>query len=213
MLSDIHFHWGKTANEGSEHLAEGLQRPLEMHVMHTKKEYTLSEAVEKVDGTVIVVYLFEISFHHNPVLQRILLNLENIRQAGTDYHLPPFEISRLVIPFEEDFYFYWGTVTSKEEVCPMMWVINRKQGSISNAQLKLFHRLLDPSLRSISRNWRPVRSKEKRNLFYVNPLAPNTLQTMDPRPILYQEKVHYTSAVSVELETHAPRESIVSGSP
>lgn len=79
----MHFHWGGTAIEGSEHSIEDskytlysivknnlincsnlrLRMPLELHVLHFKKSYlNQTEALKHEDGIICVVYLFKVVF-------------------------------------------------------------------------------------------------------------------------------------------------------
>lgn len=61
VFSQIHFHWGKSATEGSEHTIDNNQMPLEMHAIHFKASYlNQAEALRHSDGVICVAYLFQV---------------------------------------------------------------------------------------------------------------------------------------------------------
>ena len=64
-MVQIHWHWGKTSAEGSEHTYKGQTFPLEMHIVHGKKSLmylddSLAKALTTVDGLSVTGFQFEI---------------------------------------------------------------------------------------------------------------------------------------------------------
>lgn len=88
IFSRIHFHWGQTIN-GSEHTVDGVRyvknmifswrnkllvimiglnyrMPLEMHVIHYKKQYLNMKLAKKYDdGLLFLVYFLEVPLQLN----------------------------------------------------------------------------------------------------------------------------------------------------
>lgn len=61
VFSQLHFHWGSTDTEGSEHTVDGQHYPLEMHVVHFKSSYLTQEhALTEKDGICVLVYFFKV---------------------------------------------------------------------------------------------------------------------------------------------------------
>ena len=61
----IHWHWGRTSNEGSEHTYKGQKFPMEMHIVHVKKSLLylddkLDKALNTVDGLSVTGFQFSI---------------------------------------------------------------------------------------------------------------------------------------------------------
>lgn len=64
VFSQLHFHWGKGALEGSEHTIDGNCQPLEMHAIHYKSAYvTQTDALNYKDGVISVTYFFEVCIY------------------------------------------------------------------------------------------------------------------------------------------------------
>ncbi|RLU20790.1 hypothetical protein DMN91_007404, partial [Ooceraea biroi] len=61
VFSQIHFHWGRTDMDGSEHYVDGGSMPMELHAVHFKSEYKTQEvALRNNDGVTILVYFFKV---------------------------------------------------------------------------------------------------------------------------------------------------------
>lgn len=61
VFSQLHFHWGASAIEGSEHTIDGVRMPLEMHAIHFKAAYLNQKAaLTHADGVICMAYLFQV---------------------------------------------------------------------------------------------------------------------------------------------------------
>lgn len=57
----IHFHWGLSDGQGSEHRLNGMQYDLEMHLGHRNSKYpNMAEAGMNQDGIVVLAFLFQV---------------------------------------------------------------------------------------------------------------------------------------------------------
>ncbi|XP_026470636.1 carbonic anhydrase 2-like [Ctenocephalides felis] len=109
VFSQLHFHWGRTCMEGSEHTVDGTQMPMEMHVVHFKTSYLTQEsALREKDGVVLVAYLFKLQATDNPLLTTVLKALESCREPHTSTKLPSKPISELMKYFDSDYCVYWS---------------------------------------------------------------------------------------------------------
>lgn len=66
----------------------------------------------------------------------ILTALRDIRMANTAIAIPPFVLTKLLYPFEYDYYMYWGNVPSSHGAPTLLWFICRDVTSISFEQVK-----------------------------------------------------------------------------
>ena len=62
QILQLHFHWGKTDDKGSEHTYDGAAFPLEMHIVHVKSSlYTdVDTALSTTDGLAVTGFVFTI---------------------------------------------------------------------------------------------------------------------------------------------------------
>lgn len=62
VFAQLHFHWGPRDDVGSEHTINNRSLPLEMHMVHYKKNYgSVSEALKHEDGLAVIGILFEVT--------------------------------------------------------------------------------------------------------------------------------------------------------
>ena len=62
QILQLHFHWGKTNDKGSEHTYDGSAFPLEMHIVHVKSSLKddLDTALKTIDGLAVTGFQFQI---------------------------------------------------------------------------------------------------------------------------------------------------------
>lgn len=180
VLSQIHFHWGASATDGSEHTVDATRQPLELHAIHFKRSYlNHSMARTKNDGIICLCYLFQIRSYHSDTMHPIVSVLRDIRMADTQISIQPFVMTRLLYPFEYDYFMYWGRCAASN----VLWFVCRHTESLSFEQLCLFRQLLDDKLRPIVRNWRELNCRNGRRLLHVNAAVAFTNTTMAPVPL------------------------------
>uniref|UniRef100_A0AAG5DLM2 Alpha-carbonic anhydrase domain-containing protein n=1 Tax=Anopheles atroparvus TaxID=41427 RepID=A0AAG5DLM2_ANOAO len=188
VFSDLHFHWGRTALEGSEHTVDGLRMPLELHMVHFDKKLGDREAARSVPGGLLcVVYLFRLQPAASPFFAPIVAGLGRVLFPGSQVKLDPFPLSTLVHTFCDEYFLYWGSIRSPASSNPrlvqMLWMVSRAQERLSFAQLKRFNLLLDHRMRllepSPSTSVIPVPG---RHLFHVNPRTPMARATLSHVP-------------------------------
>lgn len=61
VLEGLHFHWGDANNQGSEHIFNDVQYPLEMHIIHRNRKYkNVPEALTYRDGLSVLGFFFHV---------------------------------------------------------------------------------------------------------------------------------------------------------
>lgn len=68
----------------------------------------------------------------------IVSALREIRMADTATPIIPFPMTKLLYPFEYDYYLYWGNISSSDCVPTLLWFICREVTSISFEQV-IYH--------------------------------------------------------------------------
>ncbi|ETE57106.1 Carbonic anhydrase 2, partial [Ophiophagus hannah] len=57
----FHFHWGDLKRNGSEHYIDGIQYPMELHIVHMNiKHKTINEAKQHPNGLAVLSFLFKV---------------------------------------------------------------------------------------------------------------------------------------------------------
>ncbi|XP_018337804.1 PREDICTED: carbonic anhydrase 1-like [Trachymyrmex septentrionalis] len=180
IFSQLHFHWGKTDMDGSEHHVDGGSMPMELHAVHYKSDYrTQLAALRQHDGVTILVYLFQLQAAPNPLLDDIINTLPFIQAANSSIRLIPFPIINIMRRFQRDYFVYWGSITMTNIRNSVLWLISREPLGISIDQIAEFRTLCDEHKMPILTNRQPLQERANRNVFHVCPSG-STYATLLP---------------------------------
>ncbi|GJQ71107.1 hypothetical protein Trydic_g1012 [Trypoxylus dichotomus] len=149
-FEQVHFHWGKTDDVGSEHTIDGQHYPLEMHAVHIKENHTLEEALEDPDGIAVIAYMANQTERKNEAirhLDEVQTNIANTKSDGT-YELPtPFPINEVLVPFDRDYYYYDGSLTTSPYTENVTWIIAPSNINITKLQITNFRKFRESNCR------------------------------------------------------------------
>ncbi|XP_046391563.1 carbonic anhydrase 2-like [Ischnura elegans] len=171
LFAEIHFHWGKTSKEGSEHLVDGRSYPLEMHVVHFKKEYgTVTEAKKNRDGLAVIGYFFKLTRRdRNRLLQRLIRKFDDVQNPDCDpVSINPFALEDLAPPFCKKFISYRGSLTTPLCDQVVRWIVSLKPLRLTSSQLPPFRKLKDNDGKFLVRNFRPPQPLNRRRVILVH---------------------------------------------
>ncbi|XP_071447276.1 carbonic anhydrase 13-like [Hetaerina americana] len=168
IFSQIHFHWGKKNEEGSEHLVNGYSYSAEMHAVHYKKKYgSLEEALKKRDGVAVLGYFLKVK-EENTALQNLLDKVEEVTEANSPpAQIEPFMLEELAPPFRGKYVTYQGSLTIPPCLQVVTWLVRLKPINISLEQLKRFRLLEDEEGKLLIKNVRPTQRLNGRVVYYV----------------------------------------------
>ncbi|XP_050343841.1 carbonic anhydrase 2-like [Nymphalis io] len=171
VFSQIHFHWGSNMMEGSEHSVDKRIYPGEMQATFFKSEYmTQEEALRHPDGVVFICYIIKYGINPDERLQWILEGFPRIQESQTSTRIGPYPLSRLVPMFFEDYFLYWGSLSSvKGEKFIVRWLVPRITLHASLEQMKEFRKLWNPWDEPNLRNFRPLQERQDRHVFFLSP--------------------------------------------
>ena len=63
-ILQLHFHWGSDDTKGSEHTYSGREYPIEMHIVHTRSDFTtLDQILNTATGLAVTGFMFEVDSH------------------------------------------------------------------------------------------------------------------------------------------------------
>ncbi|XP_044743502.1 carbonic anhydrase 1-like [Chrysoperla carnea] len=161
IFSQLHFHWGQNAMEGSEHSIDGMKYPIEMHAIHYNEKYGSQEeaSLHSLDGLCIVVYFFQ--------------------QANTHVIIKNYSLLNLIEPFENDYLLYWGSLVANRKTYPLMWIICRQPKPVTMEQIHYFREILDANGEKLLQNFHTIQLVNEngdeiiddRRIFHINPMS------------------------------------------
>jgi len=158
-LSQLHFHWGQTNSEGSEHRVGDNSFPMELHLVHYKAVHSdIKEALHEgaADSLAVLAIFFQVAEHHNPGLANIVTYLDKIRQPNSQIDVTPFPLSNIMVGDLTRFYRYNGSLTTPDCNEIVQWTVLKEPVPISQAQLDTFRTLLSKEEIPLGNNYRPV---------------------------------------------------------
>ncbi|KAK5649838.1 hypothetical protein RI129_000867 [Pyrocoelia pectoralis] len=168
-FSQLHFHWGSNDMEGSEHSADGVIYPLEMHVFYFRSIYaTHEDALREKDGVTALVYFFKLQEETNPIIQLLVEAIPLIQNAHTSTRFKNIPLQFILKKFERDYFLYWGAVKTTTIIHRIFWLICREPIGITREQMERFRILLDEDEKPILCNYRQIQERGKRHLFHVS---------------------------------------------
>ncbi|XP_071094356.1 carbonic anhydrase 7-like [Haliotis cracherodii] len=162
--AQLHFHWGKTNFEGSEHTLDGKTFPMELHIVNYKTAYgTLLDAVDKADGLAVWGFFFKIGDSNQTVLDNIINALPKIVADGTNTTLSPFKLEELLPSNVKNFYRYAGSLTSPYCNESVIWTLFTDTINITASKMEEFRKLQaveknDNNDYNMYKNFRPTQS-------------------------------------------------------
>lgn len=135
------FHFGKHDEDGSEHLINGTQLPMELQILHYNTKYgSYDEAISQPDGLAVFAFLFRIKEHDNPIFMQIVNNLQNIKYRHQQVTLRPVPLLSLLPINLNNYYRYDGSLTSPPCTESVIWTVFSECIEISSRQMDLFQR-------------------------------------------------------------------------
>lgn len=165
-LRQLHFHWGSSDRNGSEHVIDGHEYPAELHIVHwnAQRYPSFDEAVKHTDGLAVLGVLLKIG-EPNPVIQNIIDRLEQVKTKNKECPFSQFDLSSL-LPNDRNYWTYDGSLTTSPYLECVTWIIFQEAILIGSEQLSHFRDLLCTSENEqptfISENHREIQPLETR---------------------------------------------------
>lgn len=165
----LHFHWGRDALSGSEHIINGQPYPAELHIVHYNTKYgNFSEAVAHPDGLAVLGIMIELQARDNIAFRHLerfddILNPDSDKKSALTYPVP---LSDLLPDRTGTFYRYNGSLTTPGCNEDVIWTVFDTPIAISQRQLDIFKRLIDSEGQQMEGNFRPVQELHDRVVYY-----------------------------------------------
>merc|ERR1712130_390717 len=170
QMLQLHFHWGADNSRGSEHTINGVEFPMEMHIVHKKVGLTVEEALGTSDGLAVVGQMFEISDEDNEVLTPLIESLANIENFDAKFDMSdsPLRVQDLLPSPDSEYVNYDGSLTTPTCNEAVRWILFTQPIPISASQMDSFRALKDKGDQPIVDNYRPPQPLNGREVnFYT----------------------------------------------
>lgn len=169
---EVHFHWGHASNRGSEHLIDGQQFALEIHIVNFNAAYgSVANATGQHDGILVISQLFRATKMANKLFFADFI--DKVREAESEFTLTTqlckFALDEMIqIPSEEwNYVIYRGSFTTPPCHEPVTWLVFIGVQNVAEAQLERLRRLNGLESK-IGDNYRPVQNGKNMRACFVN---------------------------------------------
>ncbi|XP_057367330.1 putative carbonic anhydrase 3 [Daphnia carinata] len=165
----LHFHWGKDSQSGSEHTINGRAYPAELHIVHYNTKYgNFSTAVAHPDGLAVLGIMIELQGRDNIAFRHLerfdeILNPDSDKKSALTYSVP---LSDLLPDKTGTFFRYMGSLTTPGCNEDVTWTVFDTPIAISERQLEIFRLLIDSEGQQLEDNFRPVQELHDRVVHY-----------------------------------------------
>ncbi|XP_076651585.1 carbonic anhydrase 2 isoform X2 [Halictus rubicundus] len=170
VFQQLHFHWGKSDDEGSEDLINNHSFSMELHAVFWKKSYESSdEALKHPDGLTVLAFLYQATNESNPNFDTIVSQISEIATVGSNVTIGDADIlNKLIAPnamASQDYYTYSGSLTTPPCLEIVQWIDFIQPQTISHDQLAVFRSIKAPDGENLTHNYRPVQPLDDRIIF------------------------------------------------
>uniref|UniRef100_A0A8C4S5T8 Carbonic anhydrase n=1 Tax=Erpetoichthys calabaricus TaxID=27687 RepID=A0A8C4S5T8_ERPCA len=160
----LHLHWGSEKEPGSEHLLDGEQYSMELHIVHMKEKYkSIDEAKNDSAGLAVLGFLYEVT--------EMLWFFFVLFISGQNTTVRNVQLSHLLLNPDEmlSYYRYNGSLTTPDCSEAVTWTVFTKPIGLSSTQLTAFTgNLLSESGKVMQGNFRPVQKLYGRTVYQSN---------------------------------------------
>ncbi|XP_015238622.1 PREDICTED: carbonic anhydrase 4-like [Cyprinodon variegatus] len=167
----FHLHWGKEGKPGSEHLIDGEQFPMEMHIVHIKEKYdSLSQAAKDRTGVAVLGFMFQESESNNEKYSPLVDALKRITEPSSNTTLTGVSLEMFIPPQKSltKYFRYDGSLTTPDCAEAVVWTLFESTIPMSRNQLSAFYQLRFPDGKHMVQIYRPVQPLNGRVVYYSN---------------------------------------------
>merc|ERR1712223_1456283 len=176
-FAQLHFHWGSTNDQGSEHTIDGVAAPMEMHIVHWNLDVgdNIKEATEKdsYNSFEVLGVLYKIG-KENKNYDNLFNAARKVSKENTKSTIKKGTRIKDLLPEDTNaFYRYRGSLSTPPCNEIVMWTIFKEPVEISQSQIDImrkayYHRDNETEVRDISNNYRSVQKVHKREVLEVD---------------------------------------------
>ncbi|XP_046901666.1 carbonic anhydrase 15 [Hypomesus transpacificus] len=136
----LHFHWGSTSSNGSEHTMNGRRYPMEMHIVNMKSIHpNLTAAFDDPTGLAVLGIFIDVVYADHVPFSQISRLLSLVAYKGHTASVKPFPLIGL-LPENNmgQYYRYHGSLTTPPCSPVVVWSVYEVPISLSYSQVRQF---------------------------------------------------------------------------
>ncbi|XP_062334003.1 carbonic anhydrase 15 [Osmerus eperlanus] len=136
----LHFHWGSTSSNGSEHTVNGRRYPMEMHIVNMKSIHpNLTAAFDDPTGLAVLGFFIDVVYADHVPFSQISQLLSLVAYKGHTASVKPFPLIGL-LPENNmgQYYRYHGSLTTPPCYPVVVWSVYQVPISLSYSQVRQF---------------------------------------------------------------------------
>ena len=176
-FAQLHFHWGSTNDQGSEHTIDGVASPMEMHIVHWNldvgKDVKAATEKDAYNSLEVLGVLFKVG-KFNKEYDGFFNAARNVAKENTNATIQKGARLKDLLPADTNaFYRYIGSLSTPPCNEIIMWTIFKEPVEISQGQLDImrkayYHREGEKEVRDISNNYRSTQKLYAREVREVD---------------------------------------------
>ncbi|XP_042333471.1 carbonic anhydrase 4-like [Sceloporus undulatus] len=191
----FHLHWGNGVSKpGSEHNIDGKRYSMELHIVHTKNNMSVSDAVKDPEGIAVLGFFLEGSEKAKgktaQAWELFTKNLQKVSEKGEDTDLTS-TVSLLDLVGSTDlghYYRYSGSLTTPKCSEAVIWTVFAKPILVSPKVVAAFpselHSTDSSSGPQIENNFRPLQKIGERKVEASASLKANSASSFISQPVM-----------------------------
>ena len=169
QVAQMHMHWGRNNNEGSEHTVDGKSYSLELHFVHTKQGETNSSAGDYY-GVVGVFAEAAADMEISGVWSQ--LNASAVQSYPTSIDVTDFMYASL-LPTSRDYHYYMGSLTTPTCDETVQWFVMKETIRVPSAYLTYLRQVESANENeTLTFNFRDVQTLDQRTVYEIGNGAP-----------------------------------------
>ncbi|XP_035259860.1 carbonic anhydrase-like isoform X3 [Anguilla anguilla] len=161
----FHFHWGTIDDHsnGSEHTVDSKRYPMEMHIVSSRKEFSVDDAVKDSEGLAVLAFFIEAT--HEKMNQKswetLTSYLSHIIKKDSSVEMSShISIDDLLGDVDRSKYYrYNGSLTTPDCNEAVVWTVFKQPIKVNTELMKLF-----PSIMGYSDIYRPEQKLHNRTV-------------------------------------------------
>ncbi|CAH1111540.1 unnamed protein product [Psylliodes chrysocephalus] len=181
-FSQLHFHWGRTDDEGSENLVNNQSFPLELHmVLYNTKYGNFSNALYYDDGLTVLSFLYHKTIKQNQHYQKFERELPAVENLNATVDIIGFvSLDNFTTTDRNEYFTYKGSLTTPPCSEVVTWLEFINTIPLSHEQIQEF-RFLSGARGKLNHNFRPAQARNDRSVYMNIPTLSSTASSSNDR--------------------------------